>query len=82
MQILNQITNAMEDIDTLLDQYFKDLSGENPNGVYDMVIQSVEKPLLLYIMNLAEGNQSNAADILGLNRNTLRKKLKLHKINT
>ena len=70
------------DIDTLLDQYFKDLSGENPKGVYDMVIQSVEKPLLLYIMNLAEGNQSNAADILGLNRNTLRKKLKLHKINT
>jgi Fis family transcriptional regulator len=65
-----------------LDQYFKDLSGENPNGVYDMVIQSVEKPLLLYIMNLAEGNQSKAADILGLNRNTLRKKLKLHKIET
>ena len=65
-----------------MDQYFKDLSGENPNGVYDMVIQSVEKPLLLYIMNLAEGNQSKAADILGLNRNTLRKKLKLHKIET
>ena len=74
--------NLSNDIDTLLDQYFKDLSGENPKGVYDMVIQSVEKPLLLYIMNLAEGNQSNAADILGLNRNTLRKKLKLHKINT
>ena len=74
--------NLSNDIDTLLDQYFKDLSGENPNGVYDMVIQSVEKPLLLYIMNLAEGNQSKAADILGLNRNTLRKKLKLHKIET
>ena len=74
--------NLSNDIDTLLDQYFKDLSGENPKGVYDMVIQSVGKPLLLYIMNLAEGNQSNAADILGLNRNTLRKKLKLHKINT
>ena len=74
--------NLSNDIDTLLDQYFKDLSGENPKGVYDMVIQSVEKPLLLYIMNLAEGNQSKAADILGLNRNTLRKKLKLHKIET
>ena len=74
--------NLPDNIDTLLDQYFKDLSGENPNGVYDMVIQSVEKPLLLYIMNLAEGNQSKAADILGLNRNTLRKKLKLHKIET
>ena len=74
--------NLSNDIDILLDQYFKDLSGENPNGVYDMVIQSVEKPLLLYIMNLAEGNQSKAADILGLNRNTLRKGLKLHKIET
>ena len=69
------------DIDILLDQYFTDLSGENPNGVYDMVIQSVEKPLLLYVMNFAEGNQSKAADILGLNRNTLRKKLKQHKID-
>ena len=47
-----------------------------------MVIQSVEKPLLLYVMNFAEGNQSKAADILGLNRNTLRKKLKQHKIET
>ena len=74
--------NLSNDIDILLDQYFTDLSGENPNGVYDMVIQSVEKPLLLYIMNLAEGNQSKAADILGLNRNTLRKKLKQHKIET
>ena len=74
--------NLSNDIDTLLDQYFKDLSGENPSGVYDMVIQSVEKPLLLYIMNLAEGNQSKASDILGLNRNTLRKKLKQHKIET
>ena len=74
--------NLSNDIDTLLDQYFTDLSGENPNGVYDMVVHSVEKPLLLYIMNLAEGNQSKAADILGLNRNTLRKKLKQHKIQT
>jgi Fis family transcriptional regulator len=70
------------DIDILLDQYFTDLSGENPNRVYDMVVESVEKPLLLYIMNLAEGNQSKAANILGLNRNTLRKKLKQHKIET
>jgi Fis family transcriptional regulator len=74
--------NLSNDIDILLDQYFTDLSGENPNGVYGMVIQSVEKPLLLYVMNFAEGNQSKAADILGLNRNTLRKKLKQHKIET
>tara|TARA_B100000768_G_scaffold65549_1_gene63034 strand:- start:2565 stop:2801 length:237 start_codon:yes stop_codon:yes gene_type:complete len=74
--------NLSNDIDILLDQYFKDLSGESPNGVYDMVVHSVEKPLLLYVMNLAEGNQSKASNILGLNRNTLRKKLKIHKIET
>ena len=64
-----------------LDQYFKDLNGENPTNVYDMVVSLVEKPLLTYIMGISKGNQSKAAEILGLNRNTLRKKLKQHKID-
>ena len=64
-----------------LDQYFKDLNGENPTNVYDMVVGLVEKPLLTYIMGISKGNQSKAAEILGLNRNTLRKKLKQHKID-
>ncbi|MGE4597136.1 MAG: helix-turn-helix domain-containing protein [Methylophilaceae bacterium] len=71
-----------DNIETLLDQYFEDLQGSKSNAVYEMVITAIEKPLLLYIMNKAEGNQSKAAKILGLNRNTLRKKLKLHKIDT
>lgn len=70
-----------DDIDSILDQYFKDLSGQNPGNLYDLILISVEKPLLLYVMNYAEGNQSKAAEILGLNRNTLRKKLKMHKID-
>jgi Fis family transcriptional regulator len=41
----------------------------------------VEKPLISYIMGISKGNQSKAAEILGLNRNTLRKKLKQHKID-
>jgi len=73
--------NLPDNIDILLDQYFEDLNGDNPNAVYEMVINAMEKPLLLYVMNKAEGNQSKAAEILGLNRNTLRKKLKLHKID-
>ena len=73
--------NLPDNIDILLDKYFEDLNGDNPNAVYEMVINSIEKPLLLYVMNKAEGNQSKAAEILGLNRNTLRKKLKLHKID-
>lgn len=61
-----------------LNRYFKDLDGEDPNSIYDMVILWVEKPLLIYVLNQAEGNQTRAADLLGINRNTLRKKLKQH----
>jgi Fis family transcriptional regulator len=73
--------NLQDKIETLLDKYFKDLDGENPNDVYDMVLHSVEKPLLIYIMNYAQGNQTRAAKILGLNRNTLRKKLEFYNLN-
>jgi len=66
--------NLPDNIDTLLDQYFNDLDGDEPTAIYEMVINTVEKPLLLYIMNKTEGNQSKAAKMLGLNRNTLRKK--------
>lgn len=73
--------NLQDKIETLLDKYFNDLDGENPNDVYDMVLHSVEKPLLIYIMNYAQGNQTRAAKILGLNRNTLRKKLEFYNLN-
>jgi Fis family transcriptional regulator len=63
-----------------LDEYFKDLDGQPPHAVYDMVLQCVERPLLEYVLNRAEGNQSKAAQILGLNRNTLRKKLKQYNL--
>ena len=72
--------NLSDNIEVLLDQYFNDLAGESPGNLYDLVVSNVEKPLLLYVMNYAEGNQSKAAEILGLNRNTLRKKLKNHNI--
>ena len=52
-----------------------------PTAIYEMVINTVEKPLLLYIMNKTEGNQSKAAKMLGLNRNTLRKKLKQYNLD-
>ncbi|MCB5185345.1 Fis family transcriptional regulator [Methylobacillus gramineus] len=63
-----------------LEEYFKDLDGQPPHAVYDMVLQCMEKPLLEYVLNRAGGNQSKAADILGLNRNTLRKKLQQHNL--
>ncbi|HCK04073.1 MAG: Fis family transcriptional regulator [Methylophilales bacterium] len=79
---MNKINNLANNIDALLDQYFNDLSGETSQDLYEMVIKSIERPLLLYVMNFSEGNQSKASQILGLNRNTLRKKLKLHNIDT
>ena len=63
-----------------LQSYFRDLDGETPDGVYDMVVRLVEKPLLEVVMHHAENNQSRAAEWLGLNRNTLRKKLVEHKL--
>ena len=63
-----------------LHSYFRDLDGETPDGVYDMVMRLVEKPLLEVVMSHADNNQSRAADWLGLNRNTLRKKLLEHKL--
>lgn len=58
-----------------MSQYFSDLDGEEPSGIYDMVVGCVEKPLLEVILNHAQGNQTKAAELLGINRNTLRKKM-------
>lgn len=65
-----------------LEGYFKDLRRAPPDGMYQMLIQVVEKPLLEVVMQHAEGNQSRAAEWLGLNRNTLRKKLVEHQLVT
>ncbi len=69
-----------ECVRTSLEGYFKDLRSTDPDGMYDMMVRVVEKPLLEVVMNHAENNQSRAAEWLGLNRNTLRKKLLEHKL--
>jgi len=62
-----------------LEKYFHDLNGERPAGdFYDLVIREIERPLLEIVMRHAKSNQCKAAEMLGINRNTLRKKLKLH----
>jgi Fis family transcriptional regulator, factor for inversion stimulation protein len=73
----NQIEECVR---TSLEGYFKDLRGTDPDGMYDMMVRVVEKPLLEVVMTHAEQNQSRAAEWLGLNRNTLRKKLVEHKL--
>ncbi len=61
-----------------LETYFQDLDGIEPAGLYDMLVKLVEKPLLDVVMSQSGQNQSRAAEWLGLNRNTLRKKLLEH----
>jgi Fis family transcriptional regulator len=63
-----------------LDRYFRDLDGEMPSGIYDMVLKTVERPMLETVMRQANGNQTVAAEMLGINRNTLRKKLNEHQL--
>lgn len=63
-----------------LQGYFRDLGGEEPHSMYDMLVRAVERPLLEVVMSQADNNQSRAAEWLGLNRNTLRKKLVEHKL--
>jgi Fis family transcriptional regulator len=63
-----------------LEQYFCDLDGEKPAAIYDMVLKSIEKPMLEVVLAKAGSNQTLAAEMLGINRNTLRKKLTEHQL--
>ncbi|MFO1271231.1 MAG: Fis family transcriptional regulator [Rubrivivax sp.] len=69
-----------ESVRSTLEQYFKDLRGTEPAGVHEMILSAVEKPMLEVVMKHANGNQSKAAEWLGINRNTLRRKLQDHKL--
>ena len=63
-----------------LEEYFSALNGHKPNGLYELVLEQVEEPLLEAVMRYSAGNQSRAAEVLGINRGTLRKKLKTYGI--
>ena len=59
-----------------LSAYFANLNGHRPGRLYELVLREVEEPLFRAVMSYAEGNQCKAASILGINRGTLRKKLR------
>ena len=65
--------------DAIID-YFKSLNGDRPSDLYDLVIGEVERPLLKAVLEYTHGNQSEAAGILGINRGTLRKKLRSYSL--
>jgi len=66
--------------DECLHHYFESLNGHKPGDLYQLVIGEVEKPLFRAVLHYTNGNQSEAAEILGINRGTLRKKLKEYKL--
>ncbi|CAB3779738.1 Fis family transcriptional regulator [Pararobbsia alpina] len=70
--------NIEQSVRDSLGVYFQDLDGSRPHDIYEMVISIVEKPMLELVLEHANGNQSLAAEFLGINRNTLRKKLQQH----
>ena len=63
-----------------LNDYFNSLNGDRPGDLYDLVIGEVERPLFKAVLDYTHGNQSQAAGILGINRGTLRKKLKNYEL--
>jgi Fis family transcriptional regulator len=72
-----QVTPLRDQVHTALQTYLSQLDGHPlPGNLYKLVLQEVEHPLLQTVMHYTGGNQSKAADILGIDRSTLRKKLK------
>ncbi|THB65553.1 MAG: DNA-binding transcriptional regulator Fis [Gammaproteobacteria bacterium] len=65
-------------VNETLETYFKQLDGHHSIGLYDMVINRVEKPLFESVLKYCDGNQTKAAMMLGINRGTFRKKMKFH----
>lgn len=69
-------TPLREHVAETLRIYFHNLGGQAPSNLYDLVLREVEPPLLDIVMKFTRGNQTRAAAILGINRGTLRKKLR------
>ena len=78
---MKKTTTLTDCIVQSMEQYFTDLNGEEPNNLHNFFISEVEKPFLEVVMQKVNGNQTRAANMLGINRNTLRKKLKTYGLN-
>ena len=83
-QITLQITQSQQSlrysVAEAMQRYFHDLDGQNTTGLYELVMNEVEPPLLVAAMNYTRQNQTRTAEILGVNRGTLRKKLKQYNL--
>ena len=77
---MKQTSEIADCVRRSLERYFKDLDGAKPRAISDMVLKTVERPMLEVVLDRAAGKQSVAAEMLGINRNTLRKKIQSLKI--
>lgn len=77
---MSRSNDIADSVRRAIERYFRDLDGEKPAGIYNMVLEAVEHSMLETVMRHAEGNQTIAADMLGINRNTLRRKLTDHSL--
>jgi len=75
---IESTSGIQECVQESMETYFANLDGEGTNELYKMVISEVEQPLLRVVLKHTRGNQTRAAEILGINRGTLRKKLKMY----
>jgi Fis family transcriptional regulator len=80
MQVPKAIQPLRDNVFEALECYFKQMNGHEVTDLYEMVLTEIEKPLFQSVLAQTNGNQSKAAEMLGLNRSTLRKKLKQYKL--
>ena len=74
--------NSLSDhVTQMLEVYFNTLEEQHASDVYEMVLQQVEKPMIEFVLEQTQNNQSQAANILGMNRNTLKKKIQKYKVD-
>ena len=76
-----QILPLRDCVERTLKTYFKTLDGHGTCDLYRMVVSETEQALLKAVMDYAGGNQSRAAELLSINRGTLRKKLRQYSID-
>ncbi len=77
-QEISQLSHAVKHS---IRRYLFELDGTQPNNMYELVLKQVEQPLFEAILEHTKGNQSRAAELLGLNRGTLRKKLRSYNLH-
>ena len=72
---MSRNTELADAVKRSLERYFRDMDGEQPTAIYDMVLKNIEKPMIEIVLGRAAGNLTRAAAMLGIDRNTLRKKI-------